>query len=147
MSGLSKDTWWIGNPVENPAVVRVWVCLRLTYDLNSALDSTDGGQNPFSESLIVCPNHKKVFYDNKSTRKNCSKYKEPFKSISRSASSRILFGRSKYKFWWLYVLLIHYSLPLNHDFTEPVFSHTSSASDMVNKMNHISTLSLYWKMS
>ena len=41
----------------------------------------------------------------------------------------------------LYILLIRCSLPLNHDFTEPVFSHTSSASDMVNKMNHIPTLS------
>ena len=48
----------------------------------------------------------------------------------------------------IYILLIHYSLPLNHDFTEPVFSHTSSTSDMVNKLNHIPTLSsTYWKMS
>ena len=37
-----------------------------------------------------------------------------------------------------YILLIHYSLPLNHDFTELVFCHTSSASDMANKMNHFS---------
>ena len=48
----------------------------------------------------------------------------------------------------IYILLIHYCLPLNHDFTEPVFSHTSSTSDMVNKLNHILTLSsTYWKMS
>ena len=48
----------------------------------------------------------------------------------------------------IYILLIHYSLPLNHDFTEPIFSHTSSTSDMVNKLNHIPTLSsTYWNMS
>ena len=43
-------------------------------------------------------NYKKVFYfnNNKSTRKNCSKYKQPFKSISWSGSGRILSGRSKY---------------------------------------------------
>ena len=38
-------------------------------------------------------------------------------------------------------LLILYFFPLNHNFTEPVFSHTSSASGMVNKMNHIPTSS------
>ena len=48
----------------------------------------------------------------------------------------------------IYILLIHYSLPLNHDFTEPIFSHTGSTSDMVNKLNHIPTLSsTYWNMS
>ena len=41
----------------------------------------------------------------------------------------------------IYILLIHYFLPLNHDFTELVFSYTSSASDIVSKMNHIPTLS------
>ena len=41
------------------------------------------------------------------------------------------------------ILMALYSiffLPLNYDFAEPVFSHTSSASGMVNKMNHIPTL-------
>ena len=37
--------------------------------------------------------------------------------------------------------LIHYFFPLNHNFTEPVFSQTSSFSGMVNKMNHIPTSS------
>ena len=90
---------------------------------------------------MVCPNYKKVFYfnNNKSKRKNCSKYKQPFKF---TGSGRILSGSSKYNYdGSSYILLIHYSLPLNHDFTEPVFSHTSSASGMVNKMNHIPTLS------
>ena len=47
---------------------------------------------------MVCPNHKKIFYfkNSKSARKNCSKYKQPFKSISWSGSGRILSGRSKY---------------------------------------------------
>ena len=47
---------------------------------------------------MVCPNHTKVFYfsNNKSTRKNCSKYKPPFKSISWSGSGRILSGTSTY---------------------------------------------------
>ena len=48
----------MGNPVENPVCVSLqlgsgFVQIRLTYDLNSALDSTDGGQNPFLESLIM----------------------------------------------------------------------------------------------
>ena len=38
-------------------------------------------------------------------------------------------------------LLIYYSLPLNYDFTEPVFSPSSSASGMVNKINYILNLS------
>ena len=78
---------------------------------------------------MVCPNYKKVFYfnNNKSKRKNCSKYKQPFKF---TGSGRILSGRSKYNYdGSSYILLIHYSLSLNHDFTEPVFSHTSTAYD------------------
>ena len=97
-----------------------------------------------SLTSMVCPNHKKVFClsNNKSTRKNCSNYKQLFKSISWSGSGRILSGRSKYNSdGSSYIQLIYYSLPLNHDFTEPVFSQTSTASDMVNKMNHIPTLS------
>ena len=57
LSGLSKETWWIGNPVENPVCVYLgsaFFQIRLTcYDLNSALDSTDGGQDLFLESLIM----------------------------------------------------------------------------------------------
>ena len=87
----------------------------------------------------------KVFYfnNNKSTRKNCSKHKQTFKPVSGSDSGR-LSGRSKYNSNSsinFCKLLIHYSLPLYHDFIEPVFSHASSASGMVNKMNHILTLS------
>ena len=44
-------------PCREPCLCRqlgsefVWI--KLTYDLNSALDSTDGGQDPFLESLIM----------------------------------------------------------------------------------------------
>ena len=97
--------------------------------------------------VVTYPSHHfcKVFYfnNNKSTRKRCSKYKQRFKPVSGSDSGR-LSGRSKYNSNGsinFCKLLIHYSLPLNHDFIEPVFPHASSASGMVNKMNHIPTLS------
>ena len=48
-----------------------------------------------------------------------------------------------------YPLLILYFYLVNHDFTEPVISHTSSTCGMVNNMTHIPTLysTQYWKMS
>ena len=113
------------------------------------------GQNHLSQFInlisMVFPNHKKFFYftNNKSKRKNCSKYKQLFKSISWSGSGRILSGRSKYSSDdCSYIPLIHYSLPMNHDFTEPIFSHTSSAPDIdAPEDESHSHFILYWKMS
>ena len=47
----------MGNPIENPACVYLGsyglnLSKKLTCDLNSVLDSTDGGQNSSLESLI-----------------------------------------------------------------------------------------------
>ena len=52
----------------------------------------------FSILFMVCLKHKKVFYfsNNESKKKNCSKDKQLFKSISWSGSGRILSGGSKY---------------------------------------------------
>ena len=93
---------------------------------------------------MVCPNHKKVFYFN-----NNKAQEKIFQNANNL--SNLFHGQAQEEYYvvgpniilialYSCELLIHYSLPLNHDFTEPVFSHTSSASGMVNKMNQIPTL-------
>ena len=73
----------------------------------------------------------------------CSNYKQPFKSISWSDSSRILSGRYKNDANGsiFYILVKYWFITPSTDFTESVISHTSSASGILNKMNHIPTLS------
>ena len=54
--GLRKETWWIRNAIENPVCVYLgseFVYIRLTIDLNSALNSIDRKRDDFLESLIM----------------------------------------------------------------------------------------------
>ena len=70
---------------------------------------------------MVCPNHKKSFTLTvmKAQEKiaiNTKIFQAEYYLVDRNIILMALYS------------IIHYSLPLNHDFTEPVISHTSSAS-------------------